>query len=84
MWEAQAPKAIVAGGSDGLGRSAILALAQKGVEVVASARGAERLHAAAADISEQTASASLPLSPNTPPSADANTCWRHARNPTMS
>jgi 3-oxoacyl-[acyl-carrier protein] reductase len=47
-------KAIVAGGSAGLGRSTVLALAQEGVEVVASARGAERLYATAAEISEQT------------------------------
>jgi 3-oxoacyl-[acyl-carrier protein] reductase len=47
-------KAIVAGGSAGMGRGTVLALAQEGVEVFASARGADRLHTAAADISEQT------------------------------
>jgi 3-oxoacyl-[acyl-carrier protein] reductase len=46
-------KAIVAGGSAGMGRGTVLALAQEGVEVFASARAADRLHTAAAEISEQ-------------------------------
>lgn len=54
-------KAIVAGGSAGMGRSAALALANEGVEVIVSARGKERLHATAAAISEQTDSRVVPV-----------------------
>ncbi|MBR1175303.1 SDR family oxidoreductase [Bradyrhizobium sp. KB893862 SZCCT0404] len=47
-------KAIVAGGSAGLGKSSALALAREGVELVISARGEERLIEAAAEIQEKT------------------------------
>ena len=47
-------KAIVAGGSAGMGRGAALALAREGVEIVLSARGETRLRAAAAEITNET------------------------------
>ncbi len=49
-------KAIVNGGSAGLGRGAALALAQEGCEVFISARNAERLEQAAADLAAATGS----------------------------
>ena len=47
-------KAIVNGGSAGMGRAAALALAREGVELVISARGEARLRAAAEDIAAAT------------------------------
>lgn len=47
-------KAIVNGGSAGMGKEAALALAREGVELCISARGAERLEATAREIREQT------------------------------
>ena len=47
-------KAIVAGGSAGLGKASARALAGEGVELVISARGEARLLAAAREIAEAT------------------------------
>jgi len=47
-------KAIVAGASAGMGKSSALALAGEGVEIFLSARGEERLNAAAKEITEAT------------------------------
>jgi 3-oxoacyl-[acyl-carrier protein] reductase len=47
-------KAIVNGGSAGMGRAAALALAREGVDVFVSARGEERLLRACEDIARQT------------------------------
>ena len=47
-------KAIVNGGSTGMGRSSVLALAREGVEVYVSACTEDRLVQACREISEQT------------------------------
>ena len=47
-------RAIVNGGSAGLGRGSALALAREGVDLVISARGEERLRAACANIARET------------------------------
>ena len=47
-------RAIVNGGSAGLGRGSALALAREGVDLVISARGEERLRATCADIARET------------------------------
>lgn len=47
-------KALVNGGSAGMGRGAALALAQEGVEVFVSARGAERLEETCSSIAQKT------------------------------
>ncbi len=47
-------KAIINGGSAGMGRSAVLSLAREGVECFVSARGAERLEAACKEIAAET------------------------------
>jgi 3-oxoacyl-[acyl-carrier protein] reductase len=47
-------KAIIAGGSAGLGAASALALAREGVEITVSARGEERLKAFASDLERQT------------------------------
>lgn len=54
-------KAIVNGGSAGLGHGCALALAREGVELFISARSEERLLQAAADISAQTGSRVTPI-----------------------
>lgn len=54
-------KAIVNGGSAGMGRSAVLALAREGVEVFVSARTEDRLVRACAEIAEQTGSTVIPI-----------------------
>ena len=54
-------KAIVNGGSAGIGKSAALALAREGCEVVVSARGEERLRAACEDIARETGSRVTPV-----------------------
>jgi len=54
-------KAIVNGGSAGMGRSSVLALAREGVEVYVSARGEERLVKACEDISRETGSTVAPI-----------------------
>jgi 3-oxoacyl-[acyl-carrier protein] reductase len=54
-------KAIVNGGSAGMGREAALALAREGAEVVISARGAERLETAAREIEDQTGATIVPV-----------------------
>ena len=46
-------RALVNGGSAGMGRAAAELLAAEGVELVLAARGAERLNAAAQDIHNQ-------------------------------
>jgi 3-oxoacyl-[acyl-carrier protein] reductase len=47
-------RALVNGGSAGMGRGAALALAREGVEVFISARGAERLEQTCAAIAAET------------------------------
>jgi 3-oxoacyl-[acyl-carrier protein] reductase len=54
-------KAIVNGASAGMGKAAALALAQEGVHVVMSARGATRLEAAAAEIAAATGVEVVPV-----------------------
>lgn len=54
-------KAIVNGGSAGMGRSAVLALAREGVEVFVSARTEDRLHRACAEIAEETGARVVPI-----------------------
>lgn len=54
-------KAIVNGGSAGIGRSAALALAREGCTVTVSARGEERLASACRDIAGQTGADVVPV-----------------------
>ena len=54
-------KAIVNGGSAGMGRSAALALAQEGADVVVSARGEDRLIRVCAEIAEKTGAVVTPV-----------------------
>ena len=54
-------KALVNGGSAGMGRGAALALAGEGVEVFISARGAERLEATCAEITQMTGAKAHPI-----------------------
>ena len=54
-------RAIVNGGSAGMGRSAVEALAREGVEVFVSARGEERLVTACRAIAEQTGARVVPI-----------------------
>ncbi len=54
-------KAIVAGGSAGMGRSSARALAREGVEIFLSARGEARLVAAAREIAGETGSSVTPV-----------------------
>ncbi len=54
-------KAIVNGGSAGMGRSSALALAREGVEVYVSARGEERLSATCAEIADETGALVTPV-----------------------
>jgi 3-oxoacyl-[acyl-carrier protein] reductase len=54
-------KAIVNGGSAGMGRSAAEALAREGVEVFVSARGEERLVRACGEIAERTGARVTPI-----------------------
>lgn len=54
-------KAIINGGSAGMGRSAVLSLAREGVECFVSARGEERLAAACREIADETGSAVHPI-----------------------
>ncbi len=54
-------RALVNGGSAGMGRGAALALAREGCEVFISARGAERLEATCRDIAAQTGAKVHPL-----------------------
>jgi 3-oxoacyl-[acyl-carrier protein] reductase len=54
-------KAIVAGGSAGMGKAAALALAREGAEVTLMARGEERLVAAAREIAAETGSKVTPV-----------------------
>lgn len=54
-------KAIVNGGSAGMGRSAVLALAREGVEVFVSARGEERLIKACREIADETGAKVVPI-----------------------
>ena len=54
-------RAIVNGASAGLGRGSALALAREGVDLVISARGAERLHATAAEIAAETGVSVTPV-----------------------
>ena len=54
-------KAIVNGGSAGMGRGSVLALANEGVELYVSARGEERLINACAEIARQTGANITPI-----------------------
>jgi 3-oxoacyl-[acyl-carrier protein] reductase len=54
-------KAIVNGGSAGMGRSAVRALAREGVEVFVSARGEERLLRACREIAAETGATITPV-----------------------
>src|SRR5690554_1030651 len=54
-------KAIVNGGSAGLGKAGALALAREGVELVISARGEERLLSACAEIARETGVSVTPV-----------------------
>lgn len=54
-------KAIVNGGSAGMGRSSVLALAREGVDVYVSARGEERLIAACSEIAAETGARVTPV-----------------------
>jgi 3-oxoacyl-[acyl-carrier protein] reductase len=54
-------KAIVNGGSAGMGRSAVQALAREGVEVFVSARGEERLLRACREIAAETGATITPV-----------------------
>jgi len=54
-------KAIVAGASAGMGKSTALALAGEGVDIYLSARGEERLKAAAKEIADKTGAKITPI-----------------------
>jgi 3-oxoacyl-[acyl-carrier protein] reductase len=54
-------KAIVNGGSAGMGRGSVLALAREGAELYVSARGEERLQAACDEIAGQTGARITPI-----------------------
>ena len=54
-------KAIVNGGSSGMGKGAVLALAKEGVEIFVSARGEERLVRSCEEISELTNALITPI-----------------------
>ncbi len=54
-------KALVNGGSAGMGRGAALALAREGAQVFISARGKERLETACQDIAQETGAMVYPL-----------------------
>lgn len=54
-------KAIVNGGSAGMGRSVVEALAHEGAIIFVSARGEERLRRACADIAQQTGASITPV-----------------------
>src|SRR5690606_36651704 len=54
-------RAIVNGGSAGMGRSDVEALAREGAEVFVSARGEERLCTACAEIAKATGSKVTPI-----------------------
>ena len=54
-------KAIVNGGSAGMGRGAALALAIEGVELFVSARGEERLNKSCEEIAQQTGASITPI-----------------------
>jgi len=54
-------KAIIAGASAGMGKSSALALAGEGVEIYLSARGEERLLAAAKEITDKTGAKVIPV-----------------------
>ncbi|MBT2134607.1 SDR family oxidoreductase [Croceibacterium sp. LX-88] len=54
-------KAIVNGGSAGMGRSAALALAREGVELFVSARGEARLQQTCREIADQTGANVIPI-----------------------
>lgn len=54
-------RALVAGGSAGMGRATARALAAEGAEIVLSARGEDRLRAAAAEIAAETGARVTPV-----------------------
>ena len=55
-------KAIVNGGSAGMGRGAVLSLAREGVDVVVSARGESRLFRVCEEIASETGARITPIS----------------------
>ena len=54
-------KAIVNGGSSGMGKGAVLALAKEGVEIFVSARGKERLIGSCDEIMKLTGASITPI-----------------------
>jgi short-subunit dehydrogenase len=52
--ELQGKRAIVTGGSRGIGKAIARQLAKEGVDVVIAARGKEQLHATAKELSAET------------------------------
>lgn len=54
-------KAIIAGGSAGMGKESALALAREGVDIYVSARGEGRLHASAKEIAQATVARVVPV-----------------------
>lgn len=54
-------KAIVAGGSRGIGKAIALELAREGVDMVLTARGADALEASAREIAQETGARVLPM-----------------------
>jgi len=59
--EIRGKKAIVAGASAGMGKSSAMALAHEGVDLYISARGEQRLVAAAKEISNLTGANVVPV-----------------------
>src|SRR5215475_4393171 len=64
-------KAIVTGGSAGIGRAISFALAREGVDVVICARGKEPLEQAAAEIAKATGRKIFPITADLTKAADA-------------
>jgi len=65
-------RAIVTGGSRGIGKAIALALAQEGVDVVITARGFDALTAAAAELARETGARIIPIAADTGDDAAVN------------
>lgn len=63
--ELQGKRAIVTGGSRGIGKAIARQLAREGADVVISARGLEQLEAAAAELSAETGRRVIPVAADT-------------------
>jgi len=70
--ELKGKRAIVTGGSRGIGRAIALQLAREGAEVVIAARNAEPLREAARELSSATGQRVLPIAANTADAASVN------------